>query len=80
MSGFTAPGIKEVRMMGGCVCVEVESPDIIYGYQQFAYERGVFSRPFLNYMYAMVPYVIEEAELRKVLRTMKEWFKEKNCG
>ena len=44
------------------------------GYQQFAYERGVFSRPFLHYMYAMVPYVITEEELRKVLTVMKEWF------
>ena len=44
------------------------------GYQQFAFERGVFSRPFLKYLYAMVPYVIEEKELVQVLRCMKEWF------
>ena len=48
--------------------------DTIKGYQQFAYDRGVFSRPFLNYLYAMVPYVIKEEELVKVLQTMKEWF------
>jgi adenosylmethionine-8-amino-7-oxononanoate aminotransferase len=35
------------------------------------------ARPFLNYMYAMVPYVIKEKELVKVLSTMKEWFSEK---
>ena len=62
------------RQMGACVCVEVHSPEAIKGYQQFAYERGVFSRPFLNYMYAMVPYIITEDELIKVLGTMKEWF------
>lgn len=74
MEGFADPHIKEVRIMGACVCVEVYDPADICGYQQFAYERGVFSRPFLNYLYAMVPYVIKEEELLKVLRTMKEWF------
>ena len=50
-------------------------PKVLEGYQQFAYEHGVFSRPFLNYMYAMVPYVIEEEELVRVLDTMKAWFR-----
>ena len=63
--------------MGACVCIEVYDSDTINGYQQFAYDRGVFSRPFLNYMYAMVPYVIKEDELVKVLTAMKEWFKQK---
>ncbi|MGN0182763.1 MAG: adenosylmethionine--8-amino-7-oxononanoate transaminase [Candidatus Ornithomonoglobus sp.] len=75
MEGFSDPRIKEVRWMGGCVCIEVYDSRDIKGYQQFAYERGVFSRPFLNYMYAMVPYVIEDEQLVKVLRTMKEWFR-----
>lgn len=74
MKGFDAPGIKEVRIMGGCVCVEVYDSETLKGYQQFAYERGVFSRPFLNYMYAMVPYIITEEELVKVLDSMKAWF------
>ncbi|HIR29028.1 MAG TPA: adenosylmethionine--8-amino-7-oxononanoate transaminase [Candidatus Choladousia intestinigallinarum] len=75
MEGFTDPRIKEIRIMGGCVCVEVYDAASIRGYQQFAYERGVFSRPFLNYLYAMVPYVIQEHELVQVLETMKEWFR-----
>lgn len=74
MEGFSAPGIKEVRIMGGCVCVEVYDSETLKGYQQFACERGVFSRPFLNYMYAMVPYIITEEELLKVLDSMKAWF------
>ena len=74
MYDFTDPRIKEVRIMGGCICVEVFDSSSIAGYQQFAYEHGVFSRPFLNYMYAMVPYIISEDELVKILSTMKEWF------
>lgn len=74
MEGVSDPRIKEVRIMGGCVCIEVKDANVLKGYQQFAYERGVFSRPFLNYLYAMVPYVISEEELVRVLNTMKEWF------
>lgn len=74
MAGLSDERIREVRIMGGCVCVEVKEAGVLAGYQQFAYERGVFSRPFLKYLYAMVPYVISEEDLVKVLRTMKEWF------
>lgn len=77
MQGFCHPEVKEVRIMGACICMEVYEPDAIRGYQQFAYEHGVFSRPFLNYLYAMVPYVIEEKELVQVLQTMKDWFARK---
>lgn len=75
MEGFSDPRIKEVRMMGGCVCIEVYDSNVLNGFQQFAYEHGVFSRPFLNYMYAMVPYIINEQQLIQVLDTMKAWFK-----
>ncbi len=74
MNGFSDPRIKEIRIMGGCICIEVYDAKMLEGYQEFAYERGVFSRPFLRYMYAMVPYVINEEELVKVLDTMKAWF------
>lgn len=74
MEGFSDPRVREVRIMGACVCIEVYDPAVIAGYQKFAYERGVFSRPFLNYLYAMVPYIIEEEELILVLDTMKQWF------
>ena len=74
LEGFSDPRIREIRIMGGCVCLEVKEAGILKGYQQFAYERGVFARPFLNYLYAMVPYVIREQELVRVLDTMKAWF------
>ena len=74
MDGFSDPRIKEIRIMGGCTCIEVHDSKTLEGFQQFAYERGVFSRPFLKYMYAMVPYIIEEKELVKIFNTMKSWF------
>ena len=75
MEGFQDERIREIRIMGGCVCVEVVDPAVLAGYQQFAADRGVFSRPFLNYMYAMVPYVIQEEELVQILDSMKAWFR-----
>lgn len=75
MEGFTDTRIKEVRIMGGCVCVEVYDSQTLEGFQQFAYDRGVFSRPFLKYMYSMVPYIIEEDELVQIFDTMKAWFR-----
>lgn len=74
MEGFSDERIQEIRIMGGCVCVEVKDAEVLKGYQQYAYEQGVFSRPFLKYLYAMVPYIITEDELVKVLQTMKDWF------
>ncbi|MCI9164097.1 MAG: adenosylmethionine--8-amino-7-oxononanoate transaminase [Lachnospiraceae bacterium] len=74
LEGFSDPRIREVRIMGGCVCIEVKDSAVLKGYQQFAFERGVFARPFLRYLYAMVPYVIREEELVQVLGCMKEWF------
>ncbi len=68
------PRIKDVRVLGGCACVEVDKPETLDGYREFAYERGIFSRPFSTCLYAMVPYVIEEEELVRVIATMKEWF------
>lgn len=74
MADFSHPKVKEVRILGGCVCVEVTDPACLQGYQQFAYQRGVFSRPFLRYLYAMVPYIITEEQLVQVPDTMKAWF------
>lgn len=75
MAGFADPRVKEVRIMGGCVCIEVHDAAALDGFKKFAYDRGVFSCPFLRYMYAMVPYVIEEEQLVKILDTMKAWFR-----
>lgn len=60
--------------MGGCTYIEVYDPKILDGFQQFAYEKGVFSRSFLSYMYSMVPYVIEEKDLVRIFDVMKDWF------
>ena len=75
MRGFSAEGVKEVRVIGGCVCIECENSDFTRGFEDFAYDNGVFSRPFLRYIYAMPPYVIPEEDFVKILGVMKEFTK-----
>lgn len=77
LENFQDERIKEIRIIGACVCIEVYDKKHLKGYQEFAYKNGVFSRPFSNYLYAMVPYIIKEEELIKVLQTMKDWFRNK---
>lgn len=74
MASFTHPLLADVRILGACVCLEVKDPASLRGFQEFAYQRGVFNRPFLNYLYAMVPYIITEPELVQITDTFKAWF------
>lgn len=70
---FSSDKIQEIRIMGGCICIEVKDEKYLKGFRQYAFEHGVFTRPFLKYMYAMVPYIIEDWELVKVINVMKTW-------
>lgn len=74
MKNFDDERIKEIRIMGGCICIEVYDSNDIKGYQEHAYKNGVFARPFIKYIYAMVPYIINDQELKTILETMKSWF------
>ena len=74
MKGFEDSRIREIRILGGMVCIEVKNQEDLRGYQEYAYKRGVFAKPFLNYLYAMVPYIIKEDQLKQVLTVMKDWF------
>ncbi|MBO6141141.1 MAG: adenosylmethionine--8-amino-7-oxononanoate transaminase [Ruminococcus sp.] len=74
MQGFSDERISEIRIMGGCVCIEVKDDAVLDGFKRFSFERGVFCRTFLKYMYTMPPYIITETELVKILDTMKAWF------
>lgn len=78
LEGLSDPRIKDIRIMGACACIEVFDARVLDGFREFAYERGVFLKPFLNYLYTMVPYVIEEAELLQVMHVMRAWFSKKD--
>lgn len=75
LEGFSDPRVREVRIMGGCICIETVSPEVLSGYREFARRRGVFARPFLNCLYSMFPYILEDDELKLITDTMKAWFR-----
>lgn len=68
------PRIKDIRIMGGCLCIETTTPAVTNGFAAFARKRGIFFRPFKNCLYAMVPYIITDTELLQVTDTMRAWF------
>ncbi|MCR5762598.1 MAG: adenosylmethionine--8-amino-7-oxononanoate transaminase [Treponema sp.] len=74
LSGFEDERIKEIRVMGAAFCIEVKESETLKGFADFAYDRGVFARPFVRYMYGMVPYIITEEQLVTITDTMKAWF------
>jgi adenosylmethionine-8-amino-7-oxononanoate aminotransferase len=76
--GFEAPGVKEVRVLGACGVIEAHDPGTLAGIQEYAAERGVWLRPFLNVVYTMPPYIISEGELRHVACVMKGFFQKDN--
>jgi adenosylmethionine-8-amino-7-oxononanoate aminotransferase len=66
------PGVADVRVLGAIGVIELERPVDIAIATAAAVERGVWLRPFRNLIYAMPPYVIDEADLARVTGAMGE--------
>ncbi len=66
--------IDSKRVFGVTGVVEVKDSKDLKGFQKFAYDRGVWLRPFGRYMYTMPPYIVEEDEMGRIVDAMKEWF------
>ncbi len=62
----TLPNVKEVRALGAIGVVELnEKVDMAKATQSFL-DSGVWIRPFMNLIYIMPPFVIEEQELTRL--------------
>lgn len=72
-----SPLIYSKRVFGVTGVIEVRDARDLKGFQEFAYDRGVWLRPFGNYLYTMPPYIIQEDELEIIVDVMKEWFEKK---
>jgi len=70
------PLIKEVRVIGGCGCVEVIDNKILNGFKDYCFSKGIFNRTFLDFAYIMPPYIISLDELDHVVETFKSWFEQ----
>ena len=57
------PGVSDVRVLGAIGVVQLDGEVDIAAATAAAVERGVWLRPFRDLIYAMPPYVIEDADL-----------------
>ncbi|MGL1935816.1 MAG: adenosylmethionine--8-amino-7-oxononanoate transaminase [Fibrobacterales bacterium] len=74
LDGFEHDSIVDIRIKGAMACIEVVDSEVLNGVQEFAQERGVWLRPFENYLYTCPAYIITDDELLQISSVMKGWF------
>lgn len=74
LSEVESPLIHSKRVFGVTAVIEVHNSKDLKGFQKYAHDRGVWLRPFGNYMYTMPPYIVSDDELKKIVDVMIEWF------
>ena len=62
--------VKDVRNIGVIGVIELKSDEYAQEIQDYCVENGVWIRPFGKLVYCIVSYIIEEKDLRKIIRTM----------
>jgi adenosylmethionine-8-amino-7-oxononanoate aminotransferase len=67
--------VADVRVLGAIGVVELERPVDVAQFQRFCVERGVWIRPFGKLVYVMPPYVIDDADLDRVMDVMTAFAK-----
>lgn len=67
--------VKDVRNIGSIGIIELKSDKYAQEVQDYCVKNGVWIRPFGKLIYSIVAYVIEEDDLKKVIRTMIEAIK-----
>jgi adenosylmethionine-8-amino-7-oxononanoate aminotransferase len=65
-----APGVADVRVLGGIGVIETHQPVDVAAVQETLIDCGVWLRPFRNLVYTMPPYVIDERDTRLITDAM----------
>jgi adenosylmethionine---8-amino-7-oxononanoate aminotransferase len=66
------PGVTDVRVLGAIGVVQLDREVDMAAVTETVVRRGVWLRPFRDLIYAMPPYVIDEADLATVTEAMVE--------
>lgn len=64
--------VKDVRNIGAIGIIELHDDCYAQEIQDYCVENGVWIRPFGKLVYSIVAYTIEEKDLIKIIRTMKD--------
>lgn len=66
-----APGVRDVRVLGAIGVVQLERPVDVVAATEAAVGHGVWLRPFRDLVYAMPPYVTDDADLSRIAAAMR---------
>jgi adenosylmethionine-8-amino-7-oxononanoate aminotransferase len=69
---LNAPGVRDVRCLGGIGVVEMKDPVDMAVIQKKFVEKGVWIRPFGRLVYTMPPYIMSDPDLDILTGAMVE--------
>jgi adenosylmethionine-8-amino-7-oxononanoate aminotransferase len=65
-----APGVRDVRVLGGIGVVQLDRPVDLPAATAAAVAAGVWLRPFRDLIYTMPPYVADETDVARITRAI----------
>lgn len=72
-SQISSPLLKELRIQGATALFELSTSEYANELRYFAAERGVWIRPYINYLYIMPPLIIQKQHIQSIANVIQEW-------
>lgn len=72
-SQVTSPLIKALRIQGATAIFDLTTDEYGNELRYFAADRGVWMRPYLNYLYIMPPLIIEKHHIQTIADVIQQW-------
>ncbi len=76
-SKVSSPLIQKLRIQGATAIFELTTSKYGNELRYFAAERGVWIRPYINYLYIMPPLIIEKHHIQTIADVIQEWLDSK---